>query len=68
MYHHTLLLLDFDDSFEAHTPSTPSTLMNASTPSTLYNTSTDVDSDSELDISMHSSIELTLSEDGSQSE
>ena len=46
-------------------PSTPSTIMNVNSPSSLYMTSTDVESDSE-DISIVSSIDLSVPEDGSE--
>ena len=55
--HYHPLLLDFDDSIEAHTPETPSTLINESS---------DHETDSELDISIHSSIELNVSKDESE--
>ena len=51
------LLLDFDDSIEAKTPETPSTLINESS---------DHETDSELDISIRSSIELNVSKDESE--
>ena len=77
------LLLDFDDSIEAKTPETPSTLVNESshplfdfddsndahtpeTPSTLVNETSDDETDSELDISIRSSIELNVSKDESE--
>ena len=51
------LLLDFDDSIEAKTPETPSTLVNETS---------DDETDSELDISICSSIELNVSKDESE--
>ena len=50
-------LFDFDDSNDAHTPETPSTLVNETS---------DDETDSELDISICSSIELNVSKDESE--